>query len=570
MATSGYSIFKTPRNRNRILLSSFFLCLLFFFQNTAELSGQTTFSFESQNDTEMSVHHTSYLSSYIAERIRDIINSTIPMTSRSYTVSISARPYNDPDSEIKHIIYAQRKEMLLSVPGNLDLWTTLDPEKLYTVTAWMIFARLGSVSRDASELRNHWIVHAIARKAMEGTSFNSRVIFKADPAIYALTAQGFFPTLRQSVSCFHFSQFKHLAAAADEYAFQLLEICASEFSGDKKFFEQILLQTLASPHQDQARLLLACFRRSGGDKILLKQAELLSTPVQGKTLPENYLSTLSEEKLETLFNHWYQGKIQDHMLSIFIPASPALTLQQYENLRKVSFITAEGIEQSCFLHELPFQCADPGLRIRLLNRAQQKTRKLLETSHALTTESLGRICSALQLEVDAARMEQRFYGEDSTGNNSISDDSVSMDPSSCTSPPDGQPLPAKQSIVRAGTPEIVVPDSTQAQKQAYKISPSSEEPSNHSITAYDVRTLNLNASETLLLAETQLRQSVSNAEKLDQYLAEAEKRHTTPGNRFEHTLEAIEFYPDPAEEIFPGMKETLDRYDFFAKGDARQ
>lgn len=198
-----------------------------------------------------------------------------------------------------------KKEVSVILPQNVLVWTE-NTERLHTVTAWILLARVGENPRNAEVIRDHWIVRAVARKTVGDGSKVAMPMSRYSPAAYTLTANGYLPELRMILGPDISGTSSAMSSLEDEYAELLLDYCRYYEICKNDLIAKILFYSVKNPKESQLRLFLAAAVSSGlQEKLRLRTEREIAVPEIG------YAQV----------NESFRKFVQQRLISFFTPVS---------------------------------------------------------------------------------------------------------------------------------------------------------------------------------------------------------------------------------------------------------
>lgn len=300
-----------------------------------------------------------YRSSRLAERFLAAARSTVNAGKRAWKIQVRVSPENEP-RQFSVTPRALKREIRIVVPREFDFWR--DDRKMHvSLMALMIQAQLGVDFKSGKQekgkpekrtpaeiLQNHWIVRALARKALEDPLFRIHPFFRVFPGAWALSAAGFFPPVRDVMNPSPLPDYESPAALLEsEYAELLFDACSAAGFFRGKQAETLLRLALTAPDEDpfEAFLKLA----SGALKKPVpaystggwKRSAVSASPGPGPDF--------SAEDCDI----WFRKRLSAMLLHYFTPAGVERFEELFRNASSCEFTDREGETRQCRVSEFP-------------------------------------------------------------------------------------------------------------------------------------------------------------------------------------------------------------------------
>lgn len=281
-------------------------------------------------DAEGSDH---FRSTRLADRFKVIARAALPPEKNAWDVRIELAKPNDP--QIFLILRKTKKRVLtITVPLVYSVWRN-DPAAHKWLMANLILANLGEPFSEnrferEEQIRNHWIVTGLARKAAHsGDYLNDKPFSRLHPGAFAMTSNGIFPGLGRVVH-----------SPADLPSENPPELFSAEYA-------ELLIDALS----------LAGFFRKRMAEPLLRTA--LASP--GIDPYECFIGVTSELKLKApggpddrnaAADEWFESYVRKTLISLFTPLSVEYFETCYRKTATIRFTDSDGIPRQCRITEI--------------------------------------------------------------------------------------------------------------------------------------------------------------------------------------------------------------------------
>lgn len=292
-----------------------------------------------------------YRSRRLAERFLTIARDAVRAGKRSWKIHLSVSPETDPE-QFSVTPLRMKREIRIVVPRDFNLWCG-DRKMHISLMALMIQARLGDDflsgkpgkggKEGAPEiLQNHWIVRGLAKKAVEDPLFGFSPFFRFFPGARALSAAGFFPSVKEVIRVSPLPEFESPASLLEsEYAELLLDACAATGFFRENCAETLLCLALTAPGEDQYGAFLKLVSGVLNKPVPLHPSAGKCESVSGAVFPGADCDI------------WFHKFLSRTLLHYFSPVD----VESFEELfRKAScyeFTDKNGVHRSCTLAEFP-------------------------------------------------------------------------------------------------------------------------------------------------------------------------------------------------------------------------
>ncbi len=249
------------------------------------------------------------------ERLCRIVNTCMPEDRNVHWKVVAKYDPSLPYSRFAAEMDRRLREMQIRFPADFPRWMR-SRESMRQLTAWVFLAKLDLPPEHADRLKTHWLVRAVAAKAIQTLNRPPIPFVQEYPFAYTLTSCGYYPVGGLPVWDEMPGTPPALQQLNDEYAELLMESCArSGFFRRERFAEQLLLAAVNGEECDLAKL-----------------------------LPSE--SAAADPEM------WFRGCMDGRLFAFYAPMSAVHFETMYRELAVIRWQDPDGKVQHCRLPEL--------------------------------------------------------------------------------------------------------------------------------------------------------------------------------------------------------------------------